>query len=362
MNIPWWRTEISEPEKQELLDTFDKKLFSYGPVAREFEGRLSKFLDSPYVMTTTSGSTALLVASMNLNLGSNDEVIVPNRTFHATAHAAMFAGAKIVLADCENESPIVDCEEIERKITEDTKAIYVVHLNGRAAKMDPIMKLAHQYNLKVIEDAAQAFGACYKGKALGTFGDFGCFSFGMTKLLATGQGGVITCKTEQDYNRCTRFISHGVKNTEEDSFEQFGFNFRYSDLHASIGLKQLDRFESKKSHVTCLYEIYEKNLRNSHSVQIIPVDIKKGELPLWMEVCSPFRDKLRDFLASQSIDTRKFLPSLQYSPYINVLGGDNFPNSQRFHSQGVFLPFGPDISPESVEQVCQAINRFEAML
>lgn len=355
MNIPWWRTNILSEERASLFDAFDNKSFSYGKVAKTFERELCKHLEAKYSMATTSGSTALLIASQCMELKANDEVLIPNRTFHATAHAPMFSGAKIKLVDCRIDSPIVCLRDLEEKITPKTKVIYVTHLNGRGVEMDLLMEISNQYGVKVIEDAAQAFSSKYKGKSLGTYGDYGCFSFGMTKILSTGQGGAIVCNESDNLSKCQKFISHGVTDTQEDAFNNFGFNFRYCDLLAAIGREQLKKIDDKISYLKACYLRYEERLETFELVNIIPVAIEDGEVPIWMEVCSPKREWLMEKLLSAGVQTRKFLPSLEFSDY--MLSGDRYylPNSKIFHEQGMFLPFGPGITFDEIDNVCDIL-------
>jgi perosamine synthetase len=283
IKIPWWRTLTGAEEKQNMVSAFEKEKISYGQISRDLEKRLSELLNVPYVMLTTSGSTALYVATKSLGIGPGDEVLVQDRTFHATAHAALLSGASVRLVDVDPDLPVMNLSDLERKITEKTKAIMPVHLNGRANSMDAIMKLADKYKLFVIEDVAQAFYSQYNNRFLGTIGHTGAFSLGMTKLVSTGQGGFVCTHDKATYERFKHFISHGVEDTFDGVFNNFGFNFRMTDILAAMGHAQLDRLPAKIEHVKKIYNIYLESFQSISYLKMIPVHLD-CEIPLWIEV------------------------------------------------------------------------------
>jgi len=194
--ITWWKTLFGEEEVNKVADSIREEHVSQGPVTAEFERQVSGFLDIPYVIATTSGSMALLMSLWVLGVGPGDEVIVPNRTWIATAHAPLLLGAKVKLVDVEPNRPIIDASLIEERITEKTKAIIPVHMNGRAADMQKIKAIASTYNINVIEDAAQAIGSKNRDGFLGTQADIGCFSLSVAKTISTGQGGFLVTDNE----------------------------------------------------------------------------------------------------------------------------------------------------------------------
>lgn len=356
--IPWWRTLTGESELNKMAESFTNERISYGKVCKDLESRLSKLLNVPYVMMCSSGSTALYIGVKSMGIGPGDEVLVQDRTFHATAHAAMLAGASVRLVEVEKDSPIMDLNDLRKKISPKTKAIMPVHLNGRANHMKEIKQIAKEHNLFVIEDVAQAFYSKTEDGFLGTLGDVGCFSFGMTKLVSTGQGGFVCTHNENVYKNFKHFISHGVEDTFDGVFNNFGFNFRMTDILASIGHVQLDRLEQKLAHVEKVHKMYEDGIKDLSFLSLIPVKIE-SEVPLWVEVMVADRAPLREFLYENGIESRKFLPSLHTSSHINVLNDQNFTNSKRFEDQGLFLPAGPDMSLENVQKVLEALHRYK---
>lgn len=354
--ISWWRTAIGSEEVDRLLLSIEHEHISQGPVTEEFEARIADALDVPYAVATVNGSVALLLAMMALGIARGDEVIVPNRTFVATAHAALMLGATVVLVDCRPDLPTMDVSQLESKITARTKAVVAVHLNGRAVDMTALSRVAERYGIRVIEDAAQAMFSRSKLGYLGAQSDAGCFSLGMTKLISTGQGGVVVTRDRATYERLKLLRNHGVIDTLNDEYAMLGFNFKFTDLAASIGIAQLGRARERVEQVTSIYRRYEAVLRDLPFLRTIPVDLDTGEIPLWLEVLCPERDELMNYLAAHGIQTRRFLPSLNASPHLQSRG--EFPNSRIYATDGLFLPSGPEQPADSIDRVLETLRAY----
>lgn len=356
-NIPWWRTEIGQEEIDRLVSSIKHEHISQGPVTSEFEQLLAEMLDIPFAVATTSGSMALLMALVALGIGPGDEVLVPNRTFIATAHAVQLAGAQVRLVDTEIEKPIISLAEIEKQINPKTRAIIPVHLNGRACNMEAINQIATRHNLVVIEDAAQALmSKNIAGKYLGTLSNIGCFSFGMAKLFSTGQGGALVTHDEAIYQKLLRLRTHGVTDTFYTSYESFGFNFRFTDIQASLGIEQLQRADKKIKNVLTIQKKYESAFKDSLTIKMIPVATQHGEIPNYAEVLCKDRDKILACLAAKNIEARPFLPNLNRSPHLKNIGG--FTNSEQFETKGLFLPCGPSQPLTNIERVIETLLAF----
>ena len=359
--VPWWRTECGEPEIAKVVAAMRAERISAGPVVRELEEAIARTLGVPYVICTTSGSMALTMALIALGVGSGDEVIVPNRTFMATAHAALVLGAKVRLVDVRSDIPALDVAQVEAAITPRTKVVMPVHLNGRAVDMPALNALAKRHNLKVVEDAAQAFLSKGSAGFLGTQSDIGCFSLGMTKLVSTGQGGFVVTRDESLYQRLRRVQCHGVVDTLTDTYEMLGSNFKFNDVLASIGVIQLQRGSDKVAHVSTVYRAYRQELDRLQYLEIIPVMVEQGEVPLWTELNvtggAEERAHLMAFLAARGIHTRRFLPDLHRSPYLDNVCGD-FPHSRRYHECGMFLPGGPAQPMDNVYRTIEALHEY----
>lgn len=356
--IPWWRTAFGEQEIQSVIQSINEEHISQGPITEEFETRLARALDVPCVVATTSGSTGLLMALMALGIKSGDEVIVPNRTWIATAHAPKMLGAKVVLVDVQPEIPIMDVSQIREKITSRTKAIIPVPLNGRAVDMKKIRKIADEYGLYVIEDATQAFLSKNCGEYMGTVSDAGCFSMSVAKLISTGQGGFVVTRSKETYRNLRRIRTQGVDDVINCTFHQMGFNFRITDLQSSIGIAQLNRVEERMAHLKSVYTKYEQDLKQFPFLKLIPVAVANGEVPIYIEVLCKERDQFVSFLASQGIQTRPFYPGLDSAPYLEVSG--EFPNSRVFSECGLVLPCGPSQPLKNIDYVIQTLQHYVA--
>src|SRR3990167_1576302 len=331
--IPWWRVQFAEADLNSVTQTIQAEHLSLGPVTAAFEEKLAALLEVPYVVASTSGSMAILMALIAIGIRAGDEVIIPNRTWIAAAHAAMMLGAKPVFVDvCEN-IPNINVALIEEKITPHTKAIIPTTLNGRSVDIDNINAIAKKYNILVIEDAAQALFSRSHGKWMGTQTALGCFSLSMAKLIPTGQGGFVVTREKELYQTLRKMRTHGVDDLLNCDFTQFGFNFRYTDLQASIGISQLQRVDQKMKSMKRIYHQYELGLKNCSSIQLIPVDLACGELPLYVEVICKNRNNLIDFLKKKNIQSKAFYPNLNRAAYFGCTS--RFVNADKFESQGL---------------------------
>ncbi|MCX6239054.1 MAG: DegT/DnrJ/EryC1/StrS family aminotransferase [Bacteroidia bacterium] len=354
--INWWRTGFNNGESEAIAQAIIHEHVSQGPVVAELERQLAAYLGVPYVVATTSGSMALLMSTWVLGIGPGDEVVVPNRTWIATAHAPFLLGAKIVLVDVEPDRPIIDVNLIEKAITKNTKAIIPVHLCGRSADMHTINQIAVKHGIAVIEDAAQALGSRNADGFLGTQSDMGCFSFSVAKIIATGQGGFIATKNDKLYKKLVAMRTHRVGDIVNAEWDQPGFNFRFTDILAAVGIEQLKLLPGRIEKVNKIYQLYEEGLTGLPFIKLIPVKIAIGEIPIYIEVLCEYREKFIEFLAGRGIQCRPFYPDLNYARYFNNSG--HFPNSEPFGKSGVYLPSGPEQPIENVREVIMMINEF----
>lgn len=354
-SIPWWRTTFGEPEIERLVHSISNEHISQGPVTAEFEARIADALDVPYVVATTSGSVALLMSLMAMDIRRDDEVIIPNRTWIATAHAAAMLGAKVILVDVRPDVPLMDVSQVRRKITAKTKAIIPVHLGGRIVDLTEIRRLAKEHGLRIIEDASQALFSRSSEGFVGTQSDAGCFSLSVAKLISTGQGGFIVTRTKETFERLKLIRTHGVADVINATYTRLGFNFRYNDIQASIGIAQLARAPERIKHARTVYEKYQVGLAKLPFLKLIPFDVNHGEVPLYIEVLCNNRNKLIEHLSAQGIQTRPFYPDLDVAGYLG--NGGEFPNSRVFAERGLFLPCGPEQPLANIDRVLQVLQK-----
>jgi len=355
--IRWWRTDFGTREADAIANAVLSRHISQGPITLEFEEKLGEILDVPHVVAVSSGSAALTVALMALDVQVGDEVLVPSRSWIATAHAVSLIGAVPVFVDVEIDRPLMRVSTLKKFLTNRTKAIIPVHLNGRAVDMSGILEFAKENNIKVIEDAAQAlYSKNYKG-FLGTQSDVGCFSLSVAKLISTGQGGFLVTRDQSIAERIRAIRTHGLHDVQDVvRWGRQGFNFRMTDMQAAIGLVQLSRIDEKANRVRRIYKRYEEWLNQIEEVTLVAVDLEAGELPIYNEVLNPNRDQFMTEMYKHGIETRRFFPDMKDADYLT---GHSDPDgdARHFALNGLTLPSGPDQLLEDVDFVGDTINK-----
>jgi len=349
---------IGDRELERVVQSMQLNKISQGQITAEFENAVAEFLGVKYVVAVSNGTSALLLSLMSLGVGPGSEVIVPNRTFIATAHAPLLLGAKVVLVDVEPNRPILDVSKIEESITENTKVLLPVHLNGRSADMAAINSLAEKYSLSVVEDAAQAFGSRNQSGYLGTQSDIGCFSLSMGKIITSGQGGFAVTNDPDLMELMRKIRTQGQRNiTYINRYNIPGFNFKYTDIQASIAVVQLESIHERIDRLKEIHKIYRDALSQYDQLLPIAVDIDKGEVPLYNEYLCFDRDKFANYLEENGIQCRLFYPDLDRAVY---LGKQYFQyiNSRKFEKYGLYLPGGTGIENFQLTIVIQHIQKY----
>jgi perosamine synthetase len=338
---------------------------SAGKYIEKFESGFSAYLGVRHATTTTNGTTALHLALAALRIGPGDEVIMPDLTIVSCGLAALYVGATPVFVDVDPETGNMNPSLLETVITKRTKAILVVHLYGYPADMDPILRIARKHNLKIIEDAAEAHGAEYKGKQAGSIGDVGCFSFYGNKIVTTGEGGMVVTNDTALYTRAKLLKDLAHSPSRRFYHEEVGFNFRMTNMQAALGLAQLkhiDEYIGKKLHMEMLYR---KQLRSVTSLSL-PSQSAGVKSVYWMygvvlRKGSPVnRDELRKKLKENGIDSRDYFFPLHRQPIFRKFANRrmrNFPVSDRMSNDGLYLPSGLAITDEQISAVCHVIKR-----
>ncbi len=353
--IPWWNTDLGELEVEAAAAAIRGRTIHHGPLCRTFEDELAAALGLPHVVAATSGSVALLLALLACDVGPGDEVVVPALTFIAPAHAALLLGARVRLVDVCADRPVLDPDALRAEVGPRTKAIVVVHPNGRAADVAAVRAIAAGVGARVVEDCAQALFSRGPHGWLGGTGDIAAFSLGITKLLTTGEGGFVATRDAALGDRLRRLRNHGVHAIANNVFEMIGGNFRLTDLQAALGRAQLTRRAAKMEAVRRVYATYRDGLQGVEGVRLLEVDVERGELPLWSEVMCDHRAAVVAALAEQGIASKPFHPCLAASPHV----GDarRFPHAERFAVHGLTLPSGPDQTPAALVETIAALRR-----
>lgn len=352
--------KIEKEDYEFIHKALDANYVNEGKLVSQFENKIANLLNVKYAIAVTSGTMAIFLALKSAGIGYGDEVIIPDITFIATANAVNLCGAKPVLTDVNPLNLNINIEAIKRVLTSRTKAIIPVHVSGRAADMESILKIAKKNNLYVIEDAAEAFTSKHKEKYLGTFGDAGCFSFSSNKTISTGQGGMLVTNNEEIYNRAVALKDQGRYSRGtggNDIHNTIGYNFKLTDLQAALGLGQIVHLEERRKRMQKNYQLYAENLHRVKKIFIFKTDIKNGELPQWTDALTKQRDELCEYLKKQNIDCRKYwFPIHKQLAY--KLPDKNFTNSVNLSPKALWLPSAFTLKDEDILTVCEKITNF----
>lgn len=354
--IDFWRTTIGDDEQRFVAESISQENISMGPVCARLESAVSGLLGVQYVTAVPSGSMGLILALMALGVKPGDEVIVPDISFISTAHAPRIIGAKVTLVDVMKNCPLMDVTDLKRKLSPKTKAIIIVNLNGRNDGVRQVIDFAKANNVPVIEDACQALGSRNGDIFLGTQGAIGVYSLGMVKLVTSGAGGLVVTKDHEIHQKMRLMRTHGIDGSHENYYSMLGFNFKFPDVLAAIGLIQLSRIEQKIRHVVSIYKKYAKSIERMSFIEMIPVAINKGEVPLYAEVVCAERKRLVEYLRSKKIATKTFHPCLHEAKYLE--SGGRYKNAEIFSQRGLLLPSGPAQSLGNIEYVLAALEEF----
>jgi perosamine synthetase len=335
---------------------------SQGQFIQRFETMTRDFIGSQYALSTANGTLSLQLAIQALDIGPGDEVIVPNFTFGASANAVMQRGATPVFADIDSLTWTLDPDAVEALVGPRTKAIMPVHIYGQACDMDPLMDIARRHGLKVIEDCAEALGAEYKGRRIGSIGDVGCFSFFANKIITTGEGGLVTVNDPQLFERLRLLRDHGVKPERRYWHLEPGTNCRMTNLQAALGVAQMERVDEFLALRDRLAERYDAELAG------IP-GITPHRTANWgRKVCWLYsvevdpaqfgmdRDTLLGALRELGVEARPVFPALDDQPAFAGSRTGKVPSSRRLGHNGLSLPTGNEMSVIEVVRVAEALR------
>ena len=335
---------------------------SHGTYLKKFEESFARFCNTKYAVSCSNGTTALHLALASLGIGKGDEVIIPTFTMIATANAVIYAGAKPVLVDSELETWNMDVSKIEEKIIKKTKAIMPVHTYGHPVDMDPILKLAKKHDLYVVEDAAEAHGAEYKGKMIGSLGDVGCFSFYANKIISTGEGGMITTDDKKIAEKAALLKNHAF-GKPRFLHRELGYNYRMTNIQAAIGLAQMEKADSLVEKRVHNANVYTKLLKDVPGIQT-PPHAAWAKNVYWMYgiLAEGRATELRQQLFKKGIDTRQFFIPMHKQPVYQKKDDrfpstkGSFPNAEYLEKNGLYLPSSSSLSPKQIRYIAGCIR------
>ena len=353
--IPISKPYIDGEEKAAVMAVLDSGMLAQGPRVAELEQRFANLCGADHAIATSSGTTALHLAVLAHDIGPGDEVITTPFTFIASPNSILFAGAKPVFVDVEADTFNIDPNKIEEAITPQTKAIMPVHLYGYMCDMDALQNIARRHNLAIIEDAAQAVGAAFNGRKAGSIGT-GAFSLYATKNVMSGEGGMITTNDDGVAERCRLLRSHGMK--QRYHYEMLGYNFRLSDLHAAIGLVQMDRLPefTRKRQENAAY------LSQRLESVCVP-SVKDGYEHVWHQYTVRWQQGSRDEavarLREAGVSTGVFypVPAHQHDYIRDVVGDLTLPVVEQIAQEVFSLPVHPQLSQDDLATIVAEVNK-----
>lgn len=365
MKIPFVDLKVQYKNIKQDMDIaisniIENTAFIGGSVVAKFNINFAKFIGAKHAIGVGNGTDAITIALKALGVKEGDEVILPANSFIATSEAVTAAGGKVVFVDCDPQTYSIDATKLEDKITEKTKVIIPVHLYGQPADMDEIMKIASRYNLKVLEDSAQAHGALYKNKKIGTLGDIATFSFYPGKNLgAYGDGGAITTNDDELAKFCEMYANHGRIEKYNHEFE--GVNSRLDGLQAAVlnvKLKYINEWNEQRRKVASFYRKY---LSDIHDI-ILPLELE-NTTPVYhlFVIRTTKRDNLQRYLKDNGISTGVHypigLPFLNAYKYLEHKLED-FPVTYKYQNEILSLPIYPEMTEEMVIYIAENIISF----
>lgn len=374
--IPYAKQYIDEEDIKSVIEVLQGDYLTTGPYINKFEQEFAKRVGAKYAVAVSSGTAALHIANLAVNIGQGDEIITTPMTFAATANAALYVGARPVFVDIDKKTYNINVNEIESKITNKTKAILPVHYTGLPCDMEEIHNIAKKYDLVVIEDACHALGAKYKDTTIGdsTCSDMTIFSFHPVKHITTGEGGIITTNSKKIYDKLIILRSHGIVRDEESftqdshgdwyyEMQELGFNYRMTDIQANLGITQLKKLDSFINRRRIIANKYNEAFRN------LPI-----ELPFELEgyynayhlyvirlsrSAKFSRKELYNKLKQKGIYTQvHYIPVHTMPYYQDNLGykwGD-YPIAEDHYSRVLSLPLYPSMTDEEVEYVINVVK------
>ena len=360
IKIPVYEPFLFGNEKKYVNDCLDSTwISSKGKYINLFEDAFSRYVGAKYSASVCNGTVALHVALLALGIGENDEVIVPTLTYIASVNAISYTGAKPVFVDSEYNTWQISPSDIRRKITPKTKAILAVHLYGHPCEMNTLQAICKEHNLFLIEDCAEAIGALYNNKHVGTFGDISTFSFFGNKTITTGEGGMVVTDDETLYDRVVHFKGQGLAMHRQYWHDVIGYNYRMTNICAAIGLAQLEQIDHIIEEKLLIARYYKEGIKS------LPLsfhgeygDVRHSYWMCSVLVESPqLRDQLRSHLERNNIETRPVFYPVHTMPMYSKKY-ERHANAENIGWRGLNLPSYPALTKEGLSFIIDKLKAF----
>lgn len=348
---------FDEKEKKALSDYMESGgwLMEFEQT-REFERLIAEYTGAKYCSVLPNGTISLSVALMACGVEAGDEVIVPDYTMVATPNAAELIGAKAVFVDIDRNTLCMDIEEMKKAITSKTKAVLFVSINGRCpVNIEEYISICKKRNIFFVEDAAQSLGSWKDGKHIGTFGDIGSFSFSVPKIITTGQGGALITDNKNLYDKIKLIKDFGREKGGCDHYIQKGWNFKFTDLQAVIGIQQMKKLKIRVHRKREMQKIYYEQLHKIKQIELLN-GTSSDYTPWFFEILCENRKELQKYLENNNIGTRIFYPPLHSEPAYGY--SERYPVTEEISSKGLWLPSSINLSDNDITYICKWIKMF----
>jgi len=359
--IPWAKPDIGEKERRFVCRALASTWISGGPFVEKLERTFKEHCGVRFALAVSSGTAALHVAYRALGLGHGDEVIVPGFAFMAAANIALQLGAKPVFVDIDPKTWCITADTVRKHITRRTKVIVPVHTYGNVCDMDEILTLARDHNVAVVEDAAEAFCSRYKGHQAGTMGTIGCFSLHATKLVTTGEGGIVVTEKKQLSTKMNLFRNHGMMRKKYYWHELDGHNFRLTNLQAALGCAQMERLERFIRERRRIYRQYVVHLSDvaGLTLQYFAPEVDPVVWGLAVKLGSrefpQDRDAVMDQMRKKNIETRPGFYAASVMKHI--FDSPRIPICEETSRQMISLPMYTSLRNKQVKYICDCLKR-----
>jgi perosamine synthetase len=349
---PW----IGEEEKKAVVEYMESGgWLTEFRRTRELEMAIGAYVGARHVAMITNGTVSLFAALAALGIGAGDEVLVPDLTMVASANTILLAGATPVFVDVERATLCLDLEAAERHVTPRTKAVMLVSFNGRAPDMERTVAFTRRHGLYLVEDAAQALGSRWRGRHLGTFGDIGSFSFSSPKVITTGQGGALVTDDEALMGRVRKVKDFGRSRDGVDEHVALGYNFKFTDLQAVIGLAQMAKLDWRVRRKKDIFALYRAELADVGEVAFVETNLDDTS-PWFIDVLVPDPRALRQHLHERGIGSRPFYPPVHTQAPYHQAG--EYPETARASRHGLWLPSSSFLEDGTIKRICDEIRAF----
>lgn len=324
---------------------------------REFEDKIKEYTGAKHCWIMANGTVSLSAALMAVGVGVGDEVICPDYTMVATPNSVELIGAKAVFVDIDRKNLCMDLDQMKKAVTPKTKAVLLVSINGRSPEnLEDFVSFCKEKGIRLIEDAAQSLGSFHKGKHLGRFGEIGSFSFSMPKIITTGQGGALITDDDELSEKIKKIRDFGRDKGGSDHYLTKGWNFKFSDFQAVIGIEQMKKLSARVERKKEMGKLYDKLLKGVPGVELIFNDYD-DVAPWFFDILCDDREALQQYLKDNKIGSRVFYPPLHAEPaygYTDL----HFPVTEEISRKGLWLPSSVLVTDEQIRYVCEKIREF----